>query len=451
MPDYNTQPLSPEDEALIGEMFDFVDSYPEDAFIKVYPRRLRDFCRQVIAAARLRERKSGIKMTRARVGAIVLLGLRTDQEGYCYPGAYTSAAQIGMRSASGSRYIHRVLETIGAVESDFTADRRSRRFKLPTGIFIFGRDSYHGKKFATPYDEKIATAYGQKFAANKSQDSVNQKPCDTNQTNHAQSAPLGGNNAKSETAITPLTQQQQDLFQEMIRLHLDRKEAAIIAYQYHPKTIISALQDARRLYAAGKIANLGAWLRRTIEKRANQPLLYNHAGISAVQALLHGSAPDSPTAESAATQWAPVPPKNIPPTQTPSNTPSAPNTTTTGAQQRDLGLTLVRLGVRPLEAALIASQFAEALIREAIEQMERQRSPIANRGAWLRAYVEKRAKRRIAYAEMSSPVQHLFQEVQQAAEINPYLIDPYEDVDTSQQRKAERAALEAQSGAWDTR
>ncbi len=426
MDDYNTaspEPeLSPEDESLIADLFDFVDTYPPDHFIKVYPRRLRDFCRNVIAAARIKHQKKNIKITRAMIGALVLLGLRIDDKGYCYPGQEISAKQVGMRSPSGSRYIHRVMQKLEMIESDFTSDRRSRRYRLPGGIFIFGHDSYHDQKFARSYDQKFARSYDQKFAANKRPDSLTRNHNEIEQTDNAQSAARSEPNA--EIGITKI---QQSLYNDLINLGVGTKEAALIATQYKSKTISGAIQDARRLADTGKIHNPGAWVRRTIEKRANEPLLYNNAGTEPVRKLMHGSAPQSPPTES----------------------PTIPHTTPRGnGAQYDLAKALSRAGVRTLEACLIAMQYPSETIREAITSSS-QKQP-AKRGAWIRGYIEKSAGQTINYG-MQTDALPLMQSMEELPQTNPYLIDPYDNESMDQklrQAAQERAQLEA--GAWET-
>lgn len=426
MNDYTTEPepeLSPEDEALIADLFDFVDTYPPDHFIKVYPRRLRDFCRNVIAAARIKHQKKNIKITRAQIGALVLLGLRIDKEGYCFPSQESSAKQIGMKSGSGSRYIHQVLERFDMIESEIVPERRSRRYKLPLGIFVFGKDYYRVQKFATPYDQKFASEYDQKFAQNKKPDSLTRNQESDEQTNIARSAAPSGDNAESQIAEV-----QQRLYNDLISVGIAPKEAAIITIQYKSKTIDGVISDARRLTQEGRIHNPGAWARKAIEKRDNVPIQYAaFGGLPSVQALL--------TSHKAASQ--PQSP------QSPHNSPLP----SSGEHQRLMARALSRAGVRTLEACLIASQYKPEIIQAAIEQSLQKR--VGNRGAWIRGYVERVSNTAINYGliDVAQPIMAAMEELPNSS---PYLIDPYDDDSVESRRKAAQDRAQLEAGAWET-
>lgn len=436
MTDYTTSsnpdgelPLA--DERAVSSLLGFVDSYPEDLYVKVYPRRLRDLIRGIVATERAKGHRK-FKVTRAMIAALVLLGFRADKNGECHPGSWTSAAEVGLASASGSRYMYKRLRSAGLVSWDFDHNKRSRRFHVPRNIFVFGVDSYRDQNFATGSDQNFATGSRQNFDANKSHGFKNKSHEDVNPTNHARSALPVETNAEIQSQT--YTRTQEVLYRKLRQIGVTNKESAIIAVQYHPQTIESAITDANRLDQQGKIkSSVGAWVRATVARRAGgQPLWYDLAGQSAARQLMQLIPLTSPSTPSLTTP--PAPQSMHPSSATPSKSSSDPLM----SARYKVFVSLKQAGVRATEADLIAQQWTPEDVTQVINESER--GQVANRGAWIRRVLERRSGREIAYPSPSEIMRRQAVLVDMPTP-NPYLANPYDRYEADEDDQAERRAM----------
>jgi hypothetical protein len=252
------------------------DKTPDDLFIKVYPKRLRELVRY-----------GGL--TRAQLGALLMLALRIDEDNRCWPSRDTAAKDANRSNGRHTARMHRLLIECGVlmVDEGDESPNQSHMFILPDAFEYGSRESNE--------DENVTKTRPQ--GVRKTRPLGSGKPDGGGLENQTRSRTKQAEPEEEESVIRkaaafPNTTMQQptspainplDLQQRLISAGVKLREAALIAHQYHAETINGAIADAQRKAAAGEIGNPGGWIAAAIQARANEKIRYpakekpNHA------------------------------------------------------------------------------------------------------------------------------------------------------------------------------
>jgi len=252
------------------------DRTPDDLFIKVYPKRLRELIR------------TGC-LTRAQLGALVMLALRIDEDNRCWPSRDTAAADANRANGRHTARMHRLLIDAGVLMTDEGDEgpNQSHMFILP--------DAFEYGSRASNEDENVTKTRPQ--GVRKTRPLGYGKPDGGGLENQTRSRTIEEKPDQVETVISKAsafsqtTMQQSnsptttpaELQQRLISAGVKPRESALIAHQYHAATIESAIADALRKASAGEIGNPGGWITAAIQARANMKIVYptkekpNHA------------------------------------------------------------------------------------------------------------------------------------------------------------------------------
>ncbi len=208
-----------------SEASEYVDTTPDEVFIKVHPARLR----ALIASKAL---------TRTQVGALLMLALRIDEDRICYPAVARITADIGYKHERHTAKQIEYLESIGVLEVE-RSDNTSHTYHLP-GCFEFGRKTVEGWV---------------RFSALSAHKTVPEEESNSQQESVRREA------------------EQTDLERMLIQRGVQSREAALIAVQYPAALIATVCRQAEQTDKA----NPGAWIRKTIELRAALPRVQRSA------------------------------------------------------------------------------------------------------------------------------------------------------------------------------
>lgn len=248
------------------------DSRP---FIKVYINELRALAKE-----------HGLR--RAEIGELLALALYMDDQGVCWPSAQTSADDIGLKSGSGARRIQRQLKQKGVITWDFQHDKASPRFHLPTTVFYFGSESYHrSNRTGGGLHNRTGGGLHNSPPGGLHNSAGEQEPSRTktsgNEKHQNSTAEPGMNNASASDVG-----ESRELERRLINAGVAEYEARLIVRQYRHSTVKSALSALANSHSA--ISNPGGWVRRTIERRAGQPLAYPNSTAEIIQKITDGTA-----------------------------------------------------------------------------------------------------------------------------------------------------------------
>lgn len=236
----------------------YEDRTPDDLYIKVYPKRLRQLIRDN-------------QLTRAEAMELVTLGLRIDAHNQCYPGNHQSAEDVGMKSKHWVSRLRNRLAKKGVISYQPDPDGGSHTFTIPDA-FIFGRDSYRDHNSTTGGDrthqrgDSTTHQKGVIQQSNQKSEPSEEKPRKENQR------------SKQTTAVSPErdgwlptpTTDQRGLIRTLAEAGVSNLEAYLIGTQYRAETIQKAITDSNN----PNVLRRGAWIRRAIELIANQPIEY---------------------------------------------------------------------------------------------------------------------------------------------------------------------------------
>ena len=238
---------------------EYVDSTPDDIFIKVYPARLRRLIRET-------------KLRRAEIGELLLLALRIDGENRCWPSKEDSAACIGMKSPDWARRLQHSLKSKGAIDWDFDHDKRSPRFTLPDA-FYFGKDSYPRHNTESRGDRNTESRRGRNSTINFHNKTPEQESTEGESvlTKTKMNRQTESQIEVADSTLTQPTKEQESLIRALAQAEVSTTEAYLIGMQYRKQTVESVIEDCR---GHSNIAKPGAWIRRTIELIAHEGIKY---------------------------------------------------------------------------------------------------------------------------------------------------------------------------------
>lgn len=349
-----------------------VDNTPDELFIKVNIKGARELFS---------------RLTAAEVKALMLLALRIDGDGMCFPGNTRAARDGGRKSRLWSGQLHERLERKGALRREMQANH-SNTYHL-TGVFQFGgsktlnsvRESDQGGDHITALKSAVTLITPdqkndhEQESLNKNHDS---SKASKNQTDNALRAP------RSEAMLRE-AKNWQEAEQQLVQLGVSSRIAQNLAFTHRLSTLNSAIQDCVRIQNSSNdtIKSAGAWLVSTIKHRAGE--FANNSN----------SAADSTNSSSTTSETTPTLDK---------------------AQYRLYGA-LISKSVRPVEAALIVLQFDQKLIMEIVAESYDVKP--TKPGAWIRSRIEQKAGKLIAYPNQA------FDPPDISEMPDPYLQDPY--------------------------
>lgn len=213
---------------------------PDDLYIKVYPARLRKLIRDH-------------ELTRAQLGALLILALRMDEHNECWPSKARATHDAGMNHIWHTSAMHRTLADKGVLTID-DADNQSHTFTIPDA-FEFG-----ARKTDPGGDRKTAQGGSEnRSGGDRKTDPEAKANKQTHQEEESSNKTARSANADSEM-----------LMREMIRWGVRKDAASAFIMQFRHSTIQSVLEDAKRKAEAGEITNPGGWISASIQKRAGQ-------------------------------------------------------------------------------------------------------------------------------------------------------------------------------------
>lgn len=219
-----------------------LDQTPEDLFIMVYPRKLR---------ALIQEKQ----LTRAQVGALLILALRIDEHNECWPSRGRATSDAGLIDARHTSKLHQKLADKGVLTINEQRDQ-SHTFTLPDAFRYGGGKTPPGGVGKTPPGGwgNHTRGGGESRPEAKANKQIQLEEDSSNKA--ARSA-----NADSEGQM-----------RELKRLGVRTDAAIAIVTQYRHSTIQSVIEDANRKAEAGEIQNPAGWIVSAIQKRANQQI-----------------------------------------------------------------------------------------------------------------------------------------------------------------------------------
>ena len=244
------------------------DKTPDDLFIKVYPKRLRELIRT-----------GGL--TRAQLGALLMLALRIDEDNRCWPSRDTAAKDANRANGRHTARMHRLLIDCGVlmVDEGDESPNQSHMFILPDAFEYGNRDSKEDDHETKTRPQGVRKTRPLGYGKPDGGGLENQTRSRTTEEKPDQVEPVISKASafpqttmqqpNTSTAINPL-----DLQQRLITAGVKPREAALIAHQFHPETINSAIADALRKASAGEIGNPGGWIAAAIQARANEKIKY---------------------------------------------------------------------------------------------------------------------------------------------------------------------------------